>query len=256
MKIEADSLSGLDGLRHGFFTREGGVSEGLYSSLNCGLGSQDRAEHVVENRRRVAAALGLAGDRLVTPYQIHSPSVIAVEAPWARAETPRGDALVTREPAIAIAVTTADCLPVLLSDPEARVVGAAHAGWRGALAGVLARTVEAMTALGARAAAIKAVIGPAIEQQSYEVGPEFPAPFLAQDEANGAFFAPGHREGRFQFDLKGYAARCLEAAGVGAVEVLAADTCAEESRFFSYRRSCLRGEGDYGRGLSVICLEG
>jgi len=247
-------LNALPGLRHGFFTREGGVSEGLYASLNCGLGSGDDPGHVAENRRRAAAALELEAERLLTCYQVHSPDVVTVERPWAPDERPRADALVTRTPGIALGILTADCAPVLLADAEAGVIGAAHAGWKGALDGVLEATVAAMVALGAEAGRIVAGIGPCIAQRSYEVGPEFPAAFVARAVENADFFRPGQGD-RLLFDLKGYAARRLVAAGVGTVLPLPCDTCAEEARFFSYRRACRRGEGDYGRGLSAIALD-
>lgn len=246
-------LNELPGLRHGFFTREGGVSEGLYASLNCGLGSGDDPVHVAENRRRAAALLELEPERLLTCYQVHSPDVVTVERPWAPEERPRADALVTRTPGIALGILTADCAPVLLADAEARVIGAAHAGWKGALDGVLEATVAAMLALGAEAGRIVAGVGPCIAQRSYEVGPEFPAAFVARAVENADFFRPG-RGDRLLFDLKGYVARRLVAAGVGTVLPLPCDTCAEEARFFSYRRACRRGEGDYGRGLSAIAL--
>ena len=248
-------LNDLQGIRHGFFTRQGGVSEGLYSSLNCGLGSGDKREHVLENRTRAMARFELAPERLATLYQVHSAKAVTVTAPFAEDQRPEADALVTDRPEIALGVSTADCVPVLLADSEARVIGAAHAGWRGALDGILQATVAAMEALGARPGSIAAGIGPAICQRSYEVGPEFPAPFLAQDESNAELFCPARREGHFFFDLKAYVARRLAHLGLAAVEALPCDTCSEEARFFSYRRACQRGERDYGRLLSAITLE-
>jgi len=253
--LTSDSLSALAGIRHGFFTREGGVSGGLYASLNCGLGSGDDPDHVAENRTRALARLGLAADRLATVYQVHSNRAADAEAPWPADERPKADALVTKTPGLAIGVLTADCVPVLFADREAGVVGAAHAGWRGALDGILEATLAAMQRLGARAEATRAAVGPAIEQPSYEVGPEFPAPFLDQDPDNDAFFRAAPRNGHFLFDLKGYVARRLARAGIGEAESLAADTCADPTRFFSYRRSCLNGEQVYGRLLSAISLE-
>ena len=244
------------GIRHGFFTREGGVSDGLYASLNCGFGSNDDPANVAENRRRVAATLGLAADRLVTCYQIHSPTVATVDAPWRLEERPRADALVTRTPGLALGILTADCAPVLFADPAARIIGAAHAGWRGAVGGVLEATVAAMGALGAEPSRLVAAIGPCIAQASYEVGPEFPAPFLAQDATNLAFFVPARREGFFLFDLPGYIARRLKRLGLGRVEQTGGDTAGEPDRFFSYRRSCLLKEPDFGRGISAISLAG
>ena len=252
--LMSESLSALPGVKHGFFTREGGVSKGLYASLNCGPGSEDDPAAVAENRARVMQALGLPAEALVTLYQIHSPEVVEVTEPWG-GERPKADAMVTRRPGLALGILTADCVPVLLADPKARVVGAAHAGWKGALGGVLEATVQAMTALGATADGIRAGIGPAIGQRSYEVGPEFPAPFLAQCEKNADFFCRGAREGHFHFDIKGYVARRLALAGLREIQCLPCDTCAEEARFFSYRRACLRQEDDYGRDLSAIALE-
>jgi hypothetical protein len=252
------TLSALDartGIRHAFFGREGGVSEGLYASLNCGFGSGDDPAKVAENRKRALAMAGMPPDSLLTAYQVHSPDVATVTAPWRREEAPKVDAMVTDRPGITLGILTADCVPVLFADAGAGVIGAAHAGWRGALTGVLQATLEAMRALGARTGHIAVGIGPAIAQRSYEVGPEFPAPFLAQDPANAAFFAPSARVDRHMFDLPGYVARRLAGLGLAQVERLANDTCAEDDRFFSYRRATLRGEKDYGRDLSAISLE-
>jgi YfiH family protein len=248
-------LNDLPGLRHGFLTRQGGVSEGLYSSLNCGLGSGDDPAKVAENRRRALAKLELNGAELVTAYQVHSAKAIVVERPWAQEDRPQVDGLVTRVPGLALGVLTADCVPVLLADSQASVIGTAHAGWHGALDGVLESTVEAMEGLGAARERLVAGIGPAIAQRSYEVGPDYPAPFLAEDHDNQDLFCPSRRQGDFHFDLKGYVARRLARLGLALVQALPCDTCAEDRRFFSYRRSCLRGETDYGRGLSIICLE-
>jgi YfiH family protein len=243
-----------DGIRHGFFTRDGGVSGGIFASLNCGFGSGDDESKVAENRRRVAQALGQSPDRLVTSYQFHSAEAVAVERPWRRDDRPRADAMATRTPGIALGILTADCAPVLFADPTARVIGAAHAGWRGALGGVLEATVRAMVTLGAARERIAACIGPCIGRASYEVGPEFPAPFLAEDSANAAFFVAAPRAGHFLFDLAGYAARRLERLGIARIARTGGDTAAEPDRFFSYRRACLRKETDYGRALSAICL--
>jgi YfiH family protein len=248
-------LNDLPAVRHGFFCRTGGVSEGLFSSLNCGYGSGDDKAKVSENRRRAMAQIDLEGERLVTAYQVHSPDVVEVRQPWAREEAPEADAMVTRTRGLALGILTADCVPVLFAEAEAGVVGAAHAGWKGALTGVVEATVAAMKALGAEPKRIVAGIGPAISQRSYEVGPEFPAPFLEQDARNADFFCPGPREGHFHFDLKGYVARRLTAAGLSTIQTLPCDTCAEDERFFSYRRACHRKETDYGRGLSAIYLE-
>ncbi len=251
--IASDALD-TDGIRHAFFTRAGGVSEGLFASLNCGLGSGDAEAKVLENRCRAAAALDLAPDCLITCHQVHSPQVVVVERPWRREDRPRADAMVTRAPGVALGILTADCAPVLFADPAARIIGAAHAGWRGALGGVLEATVAAMIELGAAPQRIAAAIGPCIAQASYEVGPEFPAPFLAADAANAAFFVPAARAGHFLFALPGYVARRLARFGLARVARTGGDTAAEPDRFFSYRRSCLRQELNYGRELSAICL--
>jgi polyphenol oxidase len=243
-------------IRHAFFTRAGGVSTGAYASLNCGVGSGDDPRHVAENRRRCAAALGVAADALVTCYQIHSAEAVAVEQPWTAERRPRADAMATRRPGVALGILTADCAPVLFADAEAGVIGAAHAGWRGALSGVTEAAVAAMTELGARRERVRAAIGPAIGPRSYEVGAEFPAPFLAEDRENAAFFALAPRPGHFLFDLGGYIARRLARLGLARIAQSGGDTAAEPDRFFSYRRACLKGEPDYGRGLSAICIVG
>src|ERR1700688_1182389 len=217
MMIEARALA-LDGIRHGFFTRQGGVSGGLYASLNGGVGSNDDRVHVAENRARMAAAVGVEPDRFLTCYQIHSPQVVVAETPWLPEARPRADAIVTRMRALAIGISTADCGPVLLADPNARVIGAAHAGWRGALAGVVEAAVEAMERLGAKRGQIRAVIGPMIRQANYEVGPDLIARFAAEDLASNRFFAPAVRAGHALFDLGGYIAARLARAGVGRVE--------------------------------------
>lgn len=248
-------LNDADGVRHGFFTREGGVSEGLFTSLNCGMGSGDDADKVVTNRARAMAQIDRKPQALVTLYQVHSATVVEVEQPWTREAAPKADAMVTRRRDLALGILTADCAPVLFADAQAGVIGAAHAGWKGALTGVLEATVKAMVKLGARPEHIVAGIGPCIAQRSYEVGPEFPAPFLAADAANEAFFAPAARQGHFMFDLRGFVVKQLRALRIAASYPLPNDTCREEDRFFSYRRACLRGERDYGRGLSTIALE-
>jgi len=250
--LTAPPLAELPGIRHGFFTRRGGVSGGIYESLNVGYGSDDDPGAVTRNRGRVTAALGLCADALHTVYQVHGCKVIHVDAPWR--DAPRCDAMVTNRPGIALGILTADCAPVLFADAEAGIVGAAHAGWKGALAGVVQATVGAMLALGARRGAIAAALGPTIARDSYEVGPEFPAPFLADDPDNEVFFAPSARDGHFMFDLPGYLSRILDRLGLGAVGVLAEDTCSDPERFFSYRRATLRGEPDYGRCVSAIAL--
>lgn len=253
--ITADALSAAGPLRHAFFTRDGGVSDGLYASLNCGFGSADNPDNVAVNRRRAMDGLGLGGEALVTVYQVHSPRAVAVTAPWPSGETPpEADALVTDRPGIALGVLAADCAPVLFADGEAGVVGAAHAGWRGAQGGVLKATVEAMVGLGAQASCIAAAIGPCIHQPSYEVGAEFRAAFVDGDPATADLFITGARDGHFQFDLPGYVAQRLTGLGLAMVEVVPHDTCADPDRFFSYRRSTRHEEADYGRGLSAIVL--
>jgi len=241
-------------LRHGFFTREGGVSTGIYASLNCGYGSGDSRESVSANRARVAQALDLAADSLVTVHQQHTNTVVTVDDKWVPDARPVADAMVTALPGRALGILTADCAPVLFADREAGVIGAAHAGWRGALAGVLDHTVAAMIALGANATRIGAAVGPCIGQTSYQVGPEFVAAFLAEDAGNDALFSAPDGEGRRHFDLAGYVERRLARLGLGRIDAAAPDTCADESRFFSFRRTTLRHEPDYGRQLSAIAL--
>jgi polyphenol oxidase len=255
MKIEASILA-LDGIRHGFFTRQGGVSGGLYASLNGGVGSKDNAEHVAENRARMAAAVGVKPDRFVTAYQIHSPQVVVVETPWTAESRPRADAIVTRMRALAIGISTADCGPVLLADPNAHVIGAAHAGWRGALGGVVEATIEAMERLGASRGEIRAALGPMIRQQNYEVGADLIERFGAEDPASSRFFAPAQREGHALFDLPGYIGSRLTRAGIRYVEDLGHCTYADPDRFFSFRRTTHRGEADYGRHVNAIALAG
>jgi YfiH family protein len=251
------TLGALDGdprIRHAFFTRQGGVSRGPFASLNCGFGSHDNPADVERNRTIAAAQLNLAPDRLVTCHQIHGTDIVTVERPWERTANPRADGMVTTVPDIALGVLAADCAPVLFADADAGVVGAAHGGWRGALAGVAEATVAAMTGLGARTERIRAGIGPCIGQASYEVGPEFATRFAAEDPESRAYFAPATRPGHFLFDLPGYIAARLGRLGLAAVEQAPHDTAAEEELFFSYRRACLRGEVDYGRGLAAIAL--
>ncbi len=253
MMIQAKTLA-LTGIRHAFFTREGGVSGGLYSSLNGGVGSRDSLDHVAENRARMAAALAVHPDCLLTAYQIHSPSVVIADAPWTTAERPRADAIVTRKPGLAIGVSTADCGPILFADPRAGVVGAAHAGWRGALAGVAEATIEAMEQLGAARDQIRAALGPMIRQESYEVGPDLIERFAAEDAGSDRFFAPAARYGQAQFDLSGYIASRLTRAGIRQIEDVGLCTYADPARFFSFRRSTHRAEADYGRHINAIAL--
>lgn len=244
-------LAGLSGVSHGFFGRRGGVSGGIYDSLNSGEGSSDAPRNVAENRARISAAVGARW--LLSCYQVHSPHVVRVTGPWQ--ERPEADAMVTDQPEFGLCILSADCTPVLFADPEAGIIGAAHAGWKGAHAGVLLRTIETMEALGARASRIRAAIGPTIQQASYEVGPEFRDSFLGLDPASADLFIPGKGD-RWQFDLPGFCARQLDQAGLGAVDNLGHDTCAMEETYFSNRRRNLRGEPDYGRNASVIVLKG
>ncbi len=255
MMITLGLLNDATGIRHAFFTRRGGVSGGLYESLNCGFGSGDAAGSVARNRGIAMGQLGLAADRLVTCRQIHSSAVVIVERTWPREAAPQADGMVTRVPEIALGVLTADCAPILFQDPVANVIGAAHGGWRGALGGVVEATIEQMEAIGAERGRIRAAIGPCIARSSYEVGQAFPQRFLAQDTSSKSYFAPAMRTGHFMFDLPGYIEHRLAHAGIGTVQQSYYDTVAEEERFFSYRRSCLRGEPAYGRGLSAIVLK-
>jgi YfiH family protein len=252
--LHAPSLSTLTGIRHAFFTREGGVSDGLYKSLNAGVGSNDAPAKVTENRTRMAVAVGVQPDRLLTCYQVHSPEVVTAAQAWPADARPRADAIVTRVPGLAIAVSTADCGPVLFADDRARVVAAAHAGWRGAFTGVLEATLDAMERCGAERANIVAALGPMIRQANYEVGPEFIARFKADDESNEQFFKPAAHAGHALFDLAGYIAARLGGAGIGGIEDIDRCTYAEPETFFSYRRSVHRGETDYGRHLNAIAL--
>ncbi len=251
--IQSASLASPN-IRHAFFTRAGGVSSGIYESLNGGIGSKDAPENVRENRARMATALGVAPTHLVSCYQIHSPDVIVATEPWTRENSPRADAIVTRVAGLAVGVGTADCGPVLFADGEAGVVGAAHAGWKGALTGVLEATVTAMEKLGATRARIRASIGPLIRQPNYEVGPEFVQRFVTEDDANGRFFVNATRIGYAMFDLPGYIRSRLERAEIAGVEDLGLCTYADPARFFSYRRTTHRGEPDYGRHVNAIAL--
>lgn len=242
------------GIAHAFFTREGGVSTGIYASLNGGRGSNDDPAAVAENRRRMTSALGVADGRLATPHQIHSAVAVHATAPWAAGEAPQADGVVTATPGLAIGIATADCGPVLFADADNRVIGAAHAGWKGALTGVLDETVRAMEGLGARRGAIRAALGPCIRQPSYEVGPEFVAAFRAVDSGNDRFFRPGEIPGKSLFDLGGYIGARLAALGLRAAGDLGLDTYSDAARFFSYRRATHRGEPDYGRLIAAIAL--
>jgi YfiH family protein len=243
------------GVRHAFFTRNGGVSEGVYASLNGGVGSRDTPEAVAVNRALMAEVLGVAPGRLLVPFQVHSPDVVVVSAPWASAERPRCDGVVTTRPGLALGVTGADCGMILFADAGAGVIGAAHAGWKGALTGVMEATVESMVARGASRDHICAGLGPCIAQASYEVGPEFVARFAASDSASDSFFVPSVNAGRSMFDLHGYIGERVRRAGIGRFEDSGLDTYADEQRFFSYRRTTHRNEPDYGRLVAAIVLE-
>jgi len=256
--ITLSLLNEISCLRHGFFTREGGVSTGLYASLNCGPGSKDDPAAVAENRARAMAMLDQPATALRTLYQAHTAEVVVVrDSAWDAAHPPVADAMVTDRPGLVLGILTADCAPVLLADGRARVVAAAHAGWRGALGGVLEATVTAMIGLGARPETIVAAIGPCIGLRSYEVGHDFPEPFIDQEVSNADFFAPSPvTDGRYLFDLPGYVSRQLSHLGVTEVSRVPADTYRDETRFFSYRRGSQQGAPDYGRQLSAILLEG
>ena len=242
------------GLRHAFFTRRGGTSGGVYASLNGGVGSRDAPGAVVANRARMAEALGVLPKNLLIPYQVHSPVVVTLSAPWAANERPRCDGLATSTAGLALGVTGADCAMILFADSDARVVGAAHAGWKGALSGVVEATVAAMTRLGAVPSRICAALGPCIAQASYEVGPEFVAAYAEADSGSARFFVPSINDGRSKFDLHGYIGERAARAGVGEFEDCGLDTYTDEARFFSFRRTTHRKEPDYGRLVSAIAL--
>ncbi len=253
MMLQARNLASLPGLRHGFFGRRGGVSEGVWASLNVGQRSGDDLARVAANRARCAQALGCAADRLVVARQVHGTLCAKVDVPW-DGEPAAADGLATREPGLLLGVVTADCAPVLFADAGTGVTGACHAGWRGALDGVAESTLAAMRDLGADIGRVQAAIGPCIASASYEVGPEFRDRFLEADPASADLFAVPPGGSRPHFDLKAFLARRLRRAGVASVEVLPDDTCADEAGFFSYRRTTLRGEGRFGLQLSAIGL--
>lgn len=254
--LTADCLSGIDGIRHGFFTRQGGVSEGIYASLNCGHGSNDDRARVTENRRRVALALGQHdAEQVLTLYQVHSATAVVVDRPMAREQLPKADALVTRTRGLMVGALAADCAPVLFADPEAQVVAAAHAGWRGAFTGVLEATIEAMEGLGAQRGRIRAAIGPCINQLAYEVGPEFEERLLTASPDNHRFFLRPTADARPHFDLPGYVESRLHAEKLFKVERKSECTFVNDSHFFSYRRTTKAMEPDYGRQISAIVVE-
>ena len=261
MLLQSRRLNVIDGIRHGFFTREGGVSDGVYASLNGGVGSDDVPAKVSENRARMAKALDVEPERFLTAYQIHSPDVVVTDRPWTHETRPRADAIVTATPGLAVGVSTADCGPVLFADRKARVIGAAHAGWRGALTGVLEATIAAMERLGAARDRLTVALGPMIRQPSYEVGPEFVARFVAVDPEYARFFTKGggtndRDAGRDTFDLPGFIAWRLQHAGIAEVDDLGHDTFADPARFYSYRRTTKRAEPDYGRHINAIAIAG
>ncbi len=252
--IVSELLKDQSGVRHGFFTRSGGVSAGIYQTLNCGFGSGDAAENVRENRIRVAAKLGAEENRLVTVRQVHSSRAVVAETPWTPDAAPEGDAIVTNARGLAVAILTADCTPILFSDAESGVIAAAHAGWRGAKTGIIDAVVSTMEELGARRDHIHAAIGPTISQGAYEVGTDFKDAFVGDDDANGAFFLTLKDGGKPHFDLPGYCHRRLDDLGIGHIDGLGLCTYENESLFYSYRRSVHRKEGDYGRQISAIVL--
>jgi purine-nucleoside/S-methyl-5'-thioadenosine phosphorylase / adenosine deaminase len=254
MTLGSPLLSAIPGLRHAFFTRDGGVSGGIYESLNGGIGSNDDPSHIAENRRRMAEQLGVEPEHFLSVHQTHSPDVIVASGPWQGPSRPKADAIVSRTEGLAIGATAADCGPILLVDPGARVIAAAHAGWKGALTGIVESTVGTMEKLGAERGGIVAAIGPLIRQHSYEVGSEFVERFVEADAEYGLFFIPAAREGHAMFDLAGFIRMRLENAGVLMIDDTGLDTYSDE-RFYSYRRSVHQGEPDYGRHVHAIALE-
>lgn len=254
LRFAATNLKEVAGVGHAFFGRKGGVSTGLYDSLNCGPGSRDDALHVAENRRRALAALAPPDCRLITLYQVHGAEAVCVDGRWKSDSAARADAAATATPGIALGILTADCAPVLLADAQARVIGAAHAGWKGALAGVVDSAVAAMVRLGARPRRIAAAIGPCISKSAYEVGEEFHATVMAADAANACYFGPAERVDHWRFDLPGYVRSRLAATGVQHIVDLELCTYAHDAAFYSFRRATHRGEPDYGRQLGAITL--
>ncbi len=254
LKLAAPNLSDWPDIAHGFFGRTGGRSSGIYESLNCGPGSADDRGHVIENRHRALAALADRKCRLVTLYQIHGAEAVTVREPWEIGDGPKADAMATAASGIALGILTADCAPVLLADPDARVIGAAHAGWKGALAGVIDQVIARMEQLGAKREQIAAAVGPCICQSAYEVGDEFREEFTRRDPANAQYFAPAARPAHWQYDLPAYVRDRLQAAGIRKATVLARCTYGEAGNFYSFRRATHRGETDYGRQLSAISL--
>ncbi len=254
MIIQSEALKHST-ISHAFFTRAGGVSSGIYASLNCGAGSNDDAEAVTENKRRACHRLGVQPEKLVTLYQVHSPDVLTIDATTELQNRVKADAMVTRTPGIALGILTADCVPILFSDPINKVIGAAHSGWKGTQGNIAGNVISQMIAIGATRENICVAIGPAIQQASYEVGPEFPSHFPADGASHTNYFVPSSNQGHFQFDLTGLVKDQIVAEQVKIVDLLPQDTYSDEARFFSYRRMCHRAENDYGRQLSAITLQ-
>jgi polyphenol oxidase len=252
--ITSQLLSQASGIRHGFFTRQGGVSSGPYASLNCGLGSEDHRELVLQNRRLTALHLGAAPDQIVTLHQTHSATALVLDQRPVDGPLPKADAIVTATPGLVVAALSADCTPVLFADPQHKIVAAAHAGWRGAVCGILEATIDAMERLGARRPSIRAAIGPCIHQANYEVGPEFEAQLVNASPGNAHFFTTAAASGRRHFDLPGFVANRLAIAGIADIDLSRHCTYEDPQRFFSYRRGTHQGERDYGRQISAIVL--
>jgi len=251
--FKTSDIFDLPGITHGFFGRQGGVSSGIFESLNTGLGSEDDPDNVMENRERIATALGTSNTKILSLWQIHSREVMIVDQPYNLSERPKADGLVTKTPGMALSALSADCGPVLLADPDAKVIGACHAGWRGALSGITDETIKAMEVIGASRENIRAVLGPCISQTNYEVGPEFRDSFVAENEAHDRFFRQGPNQ-RPHFDLKRFILAKLREAGITHVDTLPDCTYGQPDTYFSYRYNTHQGLGDYGRNISAICL--
>ena len=252
--IEAENLAVLPGVRHGFFARAGGTSAGIYAGLNCGLGSNDEPAIVLENRRRVGAHLGGVYDGVVTLYQVHGATALSVDQPVPRDNLPKADAVVTKTPGLVVGVLTADCAPILFADPQAKIVAAAHAGWRGAVAGIIESTIAEMERQGAERSRICAALGPCIHQPAYEVGPDFEAELLARNPSDERFLARAHPDAKAHFDLPGFVLARLAAGNIASVVNASTCTHANESLFFSFRRTTQRKQDDYGRQISAIVV--
>lgn len=255
LSIYDDGLSALAHISHGFFTRKGGASSGDYDSLNCGFGSGDERGNITRNRAAIASSLGVEPENLLTVYQHHSPDTYVVSESWKPEDAPKADAMVTNQPGIALGILTADCAPVLFADPKAKVIGAAHSGWSGAISGVVESTLAAMMALGADRDNICVRVGPTIGPSSYEVGPEFHVRFMDKHPGNFRFFKPSDKAKHYMFDLPGFVCKALKDIGLKNVEWTGQCTYENEDQFFSYRRATHRKEADYGRQISVIALK-